>query len=616
MAVASSPNPNRSLLIVCTSILALLAIAALQVARTVLIPLALSVLLTFILAPAVTRLQHRGLGRLISVLLVGGLVFLAFGGIGVAITLQAKSLANDLPAYQENVTNKIARLREASKGKLLQEIQDAVSAITKALSKSDQDAPAAAQDQPTAVRMETSGLTKLEAIANPTLELLATAGLVAVLVIFMLINREELRNRLIRLVGHGRLTGTTKALDDAGQRISRFLIMQLLINAGFGLVLGLGVWAIGVPYAVLWGFLAGMLRFVPYLGGALTGLLLLTFSVAAFSGWIPFFLVLALFIILEISAAQIFEPLLFGHSTGVSPVALLVAAVFWTWLWGPIGLLLSTPLTVCLVVLGKHVPGLEFFGVILGDTPALALQVGYYQRLMARDQDEAAAIVQAYLKELPEEQLYDELLVPALAYARQDRERDALTEQDEQYILRATREIMEELGERPAEIPSAAMDVQATPLPPPKNCVLGFPARGEADRLALEMLQQLLDPAQWAMEIAPPEMHAAAAVALTREKDPSVICIGSLPPGGLIHTRFLCKRLRTQFPKVKIVAGRWGLKANVEQHRESLLSAGADNVDTTLLETRDHLSTWFPSIPPEELAAPLEAPASGSPVEV
>jgi len=614
MAVASPPNPIRSLLIVCTSILVLLAIAALQVARTVLIPLALSALLTFILAPMVTRLQHRGLGRLVSVLLVGGLVLLALGGIGVAITLQAKSLANDLPAYQENVTNKIARLQEAGKGKLLQEIQDAVSAITKALSKSDQDAPAAARDQPTAVRMETSGLTKLEAIANPTLDVLATGGLVAVLVIFMLINREELRNRLIRLVGHGRLTGTTKALDDAGQRISRFLIMQLLVNLGFGLVLGLGIWGIGVPYPILWGVLAGILRFVPYLGSALTGLLLLAISVAAFPGWFPFFVVLALFIVLEISAAQIVEPLLFGHSTGVSPVALLVAAVFWTWLWGPIGLLLSTPLTVCLVVLGKHVPGLEFFGVILGDEPALALQVGYYQRLMARDQDEAAAIVQAYLKELPEEQLYDALLVPALAYARQDRERDALTELDEQYILRATREIMEELGEHPAEISSAATEAPAKP--PPKCCILGFPARGEADRLALEMLKQLLDPGQWAMEIAPPEIHAAAAVALTREKVPAVICIGSLPPGGLIHSRFLCMRLRAQFPDVKIVAGRWGLKANVEQHRESLLSAGANIVDTTLLETRDHLSTWFPSIPPAELAPLLEAPALGSPVEV
>ena len=252
-----------------------------------------------------------------------------------------------------------------------------------------------------------------------------------------------------------------------------------------------------------------------------------------------------------------------------------MAAAFWAFLWGPIGLVLSSPLTVCLVVLGKYVPQLEFLDVILGDEPSLSADVTYYQRLLARDQDEATQLVLTQAKTFPPEQVYDRLLVPALNYVKQDRARDDLTEADEQFVLRATREIVEDLGERQ----TAAAVPAAEGSKAPASCkirILGCPGHDEADALALEMLRQLLDPARWEMEILSIDMLSAESVARAGDKEPAVVCIGALPPGGLAHTRYLCKRLRARLPAARIVVGRWGLKGDLEQNQEQLLEAGAD----------------------------------------
>jgi methylmalonyl-CoA mutase cobalamin-binding subunit len=260
-------------------------------------------------------------------------------------------------------------------------------------------------------------------------------------------------------------------------------------------------------------------------------------------------------------------------------------------------------LTVVLLVLGKHVSQLEFLDVLLGDEPALDPDVTYYQRLLARDQDEAAQLVLTQAKSLPPEQVYDELLMPALNYVKRDRERDDLTEADEQFVLRATREIVEDLGERQATAAgeAGAAAAEGTEAPAPRKVrVLGCPGQDEADRLALEMLRQLLDPARWEVEVLSLEMLSAELVALAGEKEPAVVCIGALPPGGLAHTRYLCKRLRARLPEARIVVGRWGLKGNVEQNQEQLREAGADQVETTLLETRTHLHAWLPVLAQEE----------------
>jgi predicted PurR-regulated permease PerM len=581
-------------------------VACLYWAQLVLIPVALAVFLAFLLSPLVAFLERGGLGRIAAVLLVVLLAALLLCGLGWVMTHQIMGLVEALPEYTENIKGKIKSLRENTRSPAAERLERMVQEITGEL----QSKPAAreggasgkpvpASERPPAVVVQPEGpawLSRLPSFLGHFAETLGGLALTFVLVIFMLLKREDLRNRLIRLIGHGRLTVTTKAVDDAGQRISRFLVMQVIVNGSFGLALGVGLLLIGVNYALLWGLLAAVLRYIPYIGSSIAALLPITLSLAMFEGWLQPVLVIGLFLVLELVAYNVVEPRLFGQSIGVSEVALLVAAAFWAFLWGPIGLVLSNPLTVCLVVLGKYVPHLGFLEVLLGDEQALDADVSYYQRLLARDQDEAAQLILAQAKTCPPGEVYDKLLVPALNYAKRDRERDDVTEADEQFVLRATREIVEDLGERQtaaAENTGAAQEGTEAPALA-KVRVLACPGRDDADALALEMLRQLIDPAKWEVEILSVEMLSAELVALAGEKRPAAVCIGALPPGGLARTRYLCKRLRSCLPHAKIVVGRWGLKGNVEENKERLAEAGADQVETTLLETRDHLNAWLP----------------------
>src|ERR1051326_2216762 len=321
--------------------------AVLYWAQKILIPLALAILLAFVLNPVVAFLQRRGLWRVPSVILVVCLAFLVLGGIGMMLMLQAKQLAADLPKYKDNLVMKMAGLRSVGKGPWLRGLQEMEKEITEGNSKDKQPSEGSG-GEPTAPRIEPAGSLSFERFAAPTLEIVATSILVVVLLIFMLIQREQLRNRMVQLIGHGRLIHTTRAFEEAARRLSRFLLMQFVVNAGFGVVLGVALFLIGVPYPLLWGTLAATLRFVPYVGTMLTMALVLLFSLAITPTWTVPLLVLVLLVVMELSTANIVEPLLFRHSTGVSPIALLVGAAFWTWLWGPIGLVLSTPLTACL----------------------------------------------------------------------------------------------------------------------------------------------------------------------------------------------------------------------------------------------------------------------------
>ncbi len=616
--VSTAPGWQRALVVLTSTVVGVVVVSCLYWAQVVFIPVALAVFLTFVLAPLVTVLQRRHLGRMPSVALIVLLLLLVMGSLSWLVTVEVTSLSGDLPTYTENIKGKIHWLRQRGQGsvmdrldKMIQVLSTEWAALPAGSEGGAADKPAgsggAVPQKPSAVVVQAQSpawLSQLPALLRRLVEALGGLVLALVLVVFMLLKREDLRNRLIRLVGHGRLTVMTKAVDDAGQRISRFLLMQLIINGGFGFVLGTGLLLIRVPHACLWGLLAAILRYVPYVGSWITAALLITLSLAVFPGWVQPLLVLGLIVVLEQVAANVLEPRLFGHSIGVSEVALLVSAAFWAFLWGPIGLVLSSPLTVCLVVLGKYVSQLQFLAVLLGDEQALAPDVMYYQRLLARDHDEAAQLVLAQAKTLPPGQVYDELLVPALNYVKRDRERDELTEADEQLVLRATREIVEDLGERQAAGQAAEPAREGTEGPAlPRVRILGCPGHDEGDRLALEMLRQLLDPAVWEVEVLSLEMLSAEQVALAGEKAPAILCIGALPPGGLAHTRYLCKRLRVRLPQAKIVVGRWGLKDDVEQNEEQLREAGADQVETTLLQTRTHLSTWLPVLAPAETKA-------------
>jgi predicted PurR-regulated permease PerM len=609
--VSTIPAWQRALIVLTGTVVGVVVVGCLYWAQTVLIPVALAVFLTFLLTPLVNFLQQRGLQRTPAVVLVVLLAALVLGGVVWLVTNEFRSVAGELPGYTDNIKEKIKSLQEmgeetAGLGKMIQDITaqwGSQPAKSKEGEADERVAPAAIPtERPATVIPQPESpawLSRWPALLLPMAEVLGGLGLALVLVVFMLLKRENLRDRLIRLAGHGRMTVLTKALDDAGRRISRFLLMQLFINAGFGLVLTLGLFVIQVPHALLWGFLAAILRYVPYLGSWITAGLLFTLCLGVFPGWVQPLLVLASIVALELAVANLAEPRLFGHSIGVSEVALLVAAAFWAFLWGPIGLVLSSPLTVCLVVLGKYVPQLAFLDVLLGDDVALEPDVSYYQRLLARDQDEATQLVLAQAKGAPVEDVYDGLLVPALNYVKRDRGRDDLTEADEKYILRATREIVEDLGERQAAAATARLAQAPVPAatevaPPRRIAVLGCPGHDEGDALALDMLRQMLDPARWDMEVLSLDLLSAEMVAVAKGKDPPVVCIGAVPSGGLAHTRYLCKRLRACLPAARIVVGRWGLKGDVEQNREQLLEAGADQVETTLLETRAHLHAWLP----------------------
>jgi hypothetical protein len=406
--------------------------------------------------------------------------------------------------------------------------------------------------------------------------------------VFMLFERAELRNRLIRLVGYGRMTLTTKALDEAAGRISGYLLGQSLVNASIGLAFALGVFLIGLPYALLWGALLAVMRFVPYVGVWLAVLPTALFSLALFDGWTKPLSVAALFVILEVIVSGVIEPIVYSQRAGVSKVALLVAIAVWTWLWGPAGLLMATPLTVCLLVLSKYIPEMSFVTILAGDEPALEPPASYYQRLLAEDQEEATEIVEKFLETQPAEQLYDGLLIPALVSAKCDVARRRLSDDGLGFVARTTLEIVDDAAPAEDALPAG-----------PRVRVLGCPVRDEADEVALAMFRRLVDPGRFDVELASADVLASEVVAMVETSSPAVICLSSLPPGGLAHARYFCKRLRARYPDVKILVGRWG-EDGAAAPWDVLRSAGADHVAGTLLETRDQLeevAALRPAIP-------------------
>jgi predicted PurR-regulated permease PerM len=577
-----------------------LIIASLYWAQAVLIPVAVSILLTFLLSPVADTLERLGLGRAFSVILIVILAFSFLAAVGWIVTLQLTSVATELPTYRKNIEKKIADIRGAGKGGALEKVQKTAEEVKKELEKKDESATAQPKPREVVVQGEQSStFWPLPIDIAPMFERLASGGLAIVLVIFMLIQREDLRNRLIRLIGYGRLTTTTRALEEASQRISRYLLMQSIINSSFGITIGIVFYFIGLPYALLWGFLAAVLRFIPYVGPWAAALMPSALSLIVFEGWMWPALVVAVFLVLELINNMILEPLLYGESAGVSEVALLVAIAFWTWLWGPIGLILATPLTVCVVVLSKYVPQLDFISVLMSDEPVMKSDKSYYQRLLAGDQDEAEEIVEEYLKTHPMEQIYDEVLIPALNDVKRDFDFGKLEEGNQQFIFKATREILEDLnGLNPdASSSPAAMIKKACPPTTPRVRIMGCPVRDEADELALLMCRQLLKPIRYEMEVLPDEALASEIVDQVAEKCPALICIVSLPPGGLAQTRYLCKRLRVRFPDTRIIVGRLGIQT--ANYQEVLLAAGADKVATNMIELRDQVVQVSQIIPVE-----------------
>lgn len=573
------PKSLKSSPLVVLGVLVLI-VASLYWARVVLIPVALAVLLTFLLSPVDIVFRRLGLGRAVSVAVLAALTFALIVAIGWAITVQMKDLANNLPSYQAHIKQRVEDL-QVGKGTKLDKVR---AAFEQLLGEEDDNAsPSEKLSPPVRVAVQggrfSSGAWQL---IRPLLATLLQILLVVMLVIFMLLEREELRNRVIRLLGYGRLSLTTTALNEAGQRVSRYLFVQFIVNACLGGVIGLGLFLLGVPYALLWGFLIIILRFVPYVGIWIAAILPFAVSLATSSNWWQPLSVLALFAMLEPVLALIIEPMLFSKSAGTSKLAMLIAIAFWTWLWGPVGLLLATPLTACLAVVAKHVPQLEFLAVLLGDEPMMQASVAYYQRLLALDQDEAEAIVEEQLRTHPVAHVFDDVLVPALHYAKRDSRLGLLTDEEQASIYQSTREIVERIG-----LPSTGV---APADETDKIRILAWPAHDEGDAIALMMLQQLLDPTRYEMEIGAPGKRLSEILQEVEQKTPALFCLGLIPPGGLSASRHLSKLLRARLPELTIVVGHWGLHEKVQNDREALLAAGATQVAATLIETRDQIA--------------------------
>jgi predicted PurR-regulated permease PerM len=591
-----------------TLVAAVVVITALYFARVMLVPLALAVLFTFVLAPLVSVLERIRIPRFLAIFLVVGIAVSGIGIMGWTVGNQLIDVTNQLPSYKTNIKEKIDAIHNP-KNRRLDKAADAMKELGKEIA---ENPPAPTESA--ASSLKNSGNNKSTAqpkalpvqvfqpVSNPLESLnsvitpLGSAVIVVVLTIFMLAGREDLRNRLIGLVGRGHLNVMTQALDDAGSRVSRYLLLQLVINACFGVVIGLGLYFIGIPNSMLWGVVAGLLRFLPYVGSPLASVLPILLSLAIFPTWTGPVATIGLYLIAEMLVGNFLEPLIYGAHTGISSFAILFAAIFWTLIWGPIGLLLSTPLTVCLVVLGRHVPALSFLNIMLGDQPVLPPEAHYYQRLLASDQVEAKQVLEDYLKTNSLEDLYDSVLIPALALAEQDRHHDDLEEITEQFICKSTKELLDELGDKSkepaaAEVQKAQSDLAAISAPklrlePPSHvtCVVCIPARDEADEIVGIMLTQLLERAGYhaqAISIG----TTAEMLAQVNEAAPDIVCISALPPFALLHARDLYKRVRSNVPNAKIIVGLWKFSGDPIKAADRFNIVGDDKLAITLAQT-------------------------------
>ena len=537
-------------------------------------------------------------------LLVVVTIFAATGAGGWVLTRQLVDLATKLPDYKENIRTKLRSIKLPSGG-VFTKISETVEELKKDLPGAQtptQKAVPAARAPTTSVALPSSPApSQVQAgetfrvnpvdlaqhLLAPLVGPLGTAALVLLLVIFMLLRREDLRRRLIRLIGKGRISSATQAMDDAGARVFRYLFMQLVVNVSYGIPVAIGLYFIGVPNAILWGACATVLRFIPYLGPWIAASIPVALSLAVSPSWMMPLLTIGLFVLLELLSNNVMEPWLYGTSTGVTPIALIIAAVFWTWLWGPVGLILSTPLTVCLVVMGRHVPSLSFLSVLLSDEEALTPAEDFYHRLLTVDEQDELEFVESYLKANSLTALYDSVFVPVIIATETDHRLELLDDEQRSFIEQSLRDIIEDLGTLPqaaARIAADKTEADATPsfspvAPPHVYCL---PARADRDELAGAMLTQLLQHQGFTAQNAPGKLAAGELLDLVEGSNVDAACISVVSPSTIISARYICAKLRARFPQLKIVIGLWGMSQGVTDAARRLRDSGADEVVTAI----------------------------------
>lgn len=572
-------------------------VAMLYFGRAVFVPIALAVLLSFVLSPLILVLRRIRVPRTLSVALVVSAAFFGILSVGTVVTLQVADLASELPRYQQTIRDKIRTLKGATEGsgtfdRLSRMLQELGTEFETAAAPRPDSAP-----MPVEIHEPEQGpLAMAQTIAEPLLHPLGIIFVVFIFTIFILLQREDLRNRVIRLAGAHDIQRTTAALDDAAARLSRFFLTQVALNAGFGTVIGIGLWIIGVPSPALWGLLAAVLRFVPYVGAIVAALLPLIFAVAVDPGWTIVLSTALLFLIVEPLVGHILEPLLYGRSTGLSPVAVVAAATFWTWLWGPIGLVLATPLTLCLVVLGRHVDQLDFLDVMLGDRPALSGPELFYQRMLASDPVEATAKAEEFLKEGTLMAYMDEVALPGLRLAHRDAERGALTPERMERLEASVAELLENLSyydDPPAsdtDDPEAEAALEHAGKPPASYPVIdpdrlparwreGVPilciaVRSPLDHAAADIASHILTRHGLASRTARAEDIPPASEATGVDDDCAVVILSSLETRSLALLRYSVRRIRRRLPHARIILAAWAgtenpaLRVTMEENRE------------------------------------------------
>jgi predicted PurR-regulated permease PerM len=578
-------------------------IAILYFAREVFIPITLAVLLSFLLAPAVRWLRRLRVGRITAVLFTVMVACMAIAGFAAVIVGEVSSLAQQLPEYQYNLDAKIRSFPGMVPGggifrratQTLRELGKELSkAGTQAAAESAPSATSASEPQPAkplpvqVVEPEPGPLQIVQGIVGPLLQPMAAGGLVIVFVIMILLEREDLRDRLLRLAGRRDLHRTTEAMNDAAQRISRYLMSQLVVNISCGLPIGLGLTLIGIPNAALWGILVVLLRFIPYLGIVIAAAFPLALAIAVAPDWMLLVWTALLFAGIELVVANLVEPLVYGGTTGLSSVALIAAATFWTWLWGPIGLLLSTPLTVCLVVLGRHVPQLQFLNVMLGSEPVLTPVETFYQRILANDPEEATEQAEEFAKNSSLTEFFDEVAVPALARAQADSDRGVLSLEDRATFQRAIAAMIENLLED--EDATTAPGHAAGPKPEALSGVVCVAGRNELDEAAALLLVNVLRLERHIDIGAPLSADALSAdtAYLPLFKDAVVVCLSLISTSSPARARFLVRRIRRRAPRAQILVGFWGSPTREVAAEEM---ARASSVQAVAFSLRDAVAT-------------------------
>jgi predicted PurR-regulated permease PerM len=627
MSSVSITRPRRGLLTDEPILLLALVLLGLYFAREVLIPLAMAVTLNFLLAPAVIIFERLRLKRVSAVVLVVFMASMLVGGVGFIVMRQLIGVVNDLPAHRSNISSRLGEIQSPRTGELgqteksLQELWDMitgkqVSTVPQPVNPTpgpngrrgkEQVTPhEAANLQPTPVVVITpseSTTQYLGELLMPVLKPLGTLGMVLIFTIYMLLKREDLRNRLLLLAGIGRLNLMTQALNEAAERISRYLVMNVLVNAGCGVIVAIGLYLLHVPNATLWGALFAILRMVPYAGSLIAGVATVGYTMALSESWWHPLWVFLLFVVLEMAVSNFVEPFLYGSHTGISALALVAMAIVWTLLWGWAGLIVSTPLTVCLIVFGRYVPQMSFLHILLGEEAELAPEAHFYERLLAMDQTEAHNVADRFLETRALVDLYDEVIMPALIMTEQDRHKGVLDDVRSSYLFQSATELVAELTDyRSPQASEPACDPETATRTNPVICI---PASDQADEIAATMLAQLLEQCGHKTLMLPSAAVSPEILSRLAEEAGTILCISAVPPFAFAHARTLALRLRQSVPENRIMVGLWNTSGDKDKLRERFGQARPYLVVTTL---RDALAQ-IKECERQEAAANWKSPA-------